>query len=93
MSKTNGSNITEKSRPKGVAQNQAEAFELLRSAIWHCQQNGITIKFVNKPLGLWLMVPGARIVTADGVTTIQPIEPEGRGRVIEPVPVVTEGAS
>ncbi len=73
MSKTNENNIIGSSKPRGVALNPAEAFELLRSAIWHCQQNGVEVAFVNKPDALWLKVPGAVMVIEGGEPIIKPV--------------------
>lgn len=42
-----------------MAASKAEALDLLQSAIWHCQQNGIVIQYVNKIGVLWLKVPEA----------------------------------
>lgn len=70
MSKTDETTITESSKRKGVAVSKAEALDLLQSAIWHCQQNGIEVKYVNKVDALWLKVPGAQLVA----NTIKPLE-------------------
>lgn len=72
MSKTNGNTITDGEKRKGVAVSPSEALELLQSAVWHCQQNGISVRFVNKPGVLWLEVPGAELIG----TSIRPIAVE-----------------
>jgi len=69
MSKTDDKTITESSKRKGVAVSKSEALDLLQSAIWHCQQNGIAVQYVNKNGALWLKVPEAEL-SADGIRPI-----------------------
>lgn len=90
MSKTNENTITESGKRKGVAVNQTEALDLLRSAVWHCQQNGIAVRFVNKPGVLWLAVPGAELAVVNGDPVVRTIEATS---VVEPVVESVEIAS
>lgn len=80
MSKTNANTITESSKRKGVAASKAEALDLLQSAIWHCQQNGIAVQYVNKIGALWLKVPDAEM-KAEG---IRPVEEPAQVEVSTP---------
>lgn len=77
MTTTDDKTITESSKPpseggkrKGVALSKGEALDLLQSAIWHCQQNGIEVRYVNKPDALWLKVPEATL-NAEGIRLIE----------------------
>lgn len=81
MTTTDSKTITESGKRKGVAVSKSEALDLLQSAIWHCQQNGIEVRYVNKPDALWLKVPEATL-SAEG---IRPIE----APVQEPAPALT----
>jgi hypothetical protein len=53
---------------KGFTFEQVLSF--LESAVWHCQQNGIDVKLINKPDALWLKVDGAEL-TVNGILEVE----------------------
>ena len=62
-----------KSKRSEVPLSQGEALDMLKSALWYCQQAGLKVAAGNREGVLTVQVNGAQVVTAGGGWELVPI--------------------